>query len=111
MTKYCFATKRGDTWNGALFTLQLNGRVVDLTGARIFIQFRESYKSQSVLSLSVGNGITITNPTGGTFRIDPRVFTSRPGVYKFEIRITLASGVVKTWIEGNATILEDITYG
>lgn len=47
----------------------------------------------------------------GKFRIDPRVFTCQPGQYQFEIRITLASGVVKTWVAGIATITEDVTRG
>lgn len=111
MTQYCFAVKRGDTYNGALFTVQLNGAVVDLTGASVLIQFRESYSAQSVLDLSVGSGVTLTAPTEGTFRLDPRVFTIRPGVYKFEIRLTLSSGIIKTWIGGTATILEDIARG
>jgi len=111
MTQYCFAVKRGDTYNGALFTVQLNGAIVDLTDATILIQFRESYATQSLLDLTVGNGVTITNPTGGTFRIDPRVFTMRPGVFKFEIRLTLSTGVIKTWIGGTANIIEDIARG
>ena len=110
MTQYCFAVKRGDTYNGALFTVQLNGRAVDLAGASIRMQFRENYSAQSVLDLSVGNGITITAPTAGTFRLDPRVF-NRPGTYKYEIRIIFASGVIKTWIGGTATILEDLARG
>lgn len=111
MTQYCFAVKRGNTWNGVTFKVDLNGSSLDLTGASILIQFRKAYAQPSVLDLTIGSGITILEATAGRFRLDPRVFTLAPAQYQYEIRITLQSGVIKTWIGGIATITEDITRG
>ena len=111
MTQYCFAVKRGDTFNGVIFEIALNGSPVDLTDASIAIQFRKTYSAPSVLDLSIGHGITVLDATDGKFQIDPRVFTCPVGQYQFEIRLTLAYGVIKTWIGGIATITEDIVRG
>lgn len=110
MTIYNFNVKRGNTFNGVRFTISLNGSVLDLTGATISVQFRKSYTSPAVLTLTVGNGITITNPTGGQFNIDSQIFWMLPDAYQYEIRITLSTGVVKSWIGGTATIIEDLNH-
>lgn len=105
MTTYDFAVRRGDTYNGATFTVAVNSAPLDLTGAAIKAQFGHAPS----LVLSIGAGIAVTNAAGGAFRFDSRIIDLPAGTYPYDIQITLASGVVRTYISGVMTVAADIT--
>ena len=108
MTEYNFSVKQGTTFNGARFTVTLNDSPVDLTGASIQASFRKDQKTPAAMRLSVGAGLTISDAAAGQFWIDAQEFLASPGTYKYEIEITLASGVIKSWIRGTAIITENL---
>lgn len=105
MTTYNFTARRGDTYNGATFTVTVNAVPLDLTGAAIKAQFGLG----AALILSVGAGITITDAAGGAFRFDSCIIDLPPGAYPYDIQITLASGAVKTYVSGVLIVTPDIT--
>lgn len=54
-----------------------------------------------------GNGITITNPAGGVFRIDEiDVLNLDANIYYYDIWLTFPDNTVKHWIVGTMTVVE-----
>ncbi len=110
MTDFVIEEIKGDTWDGATFTVKDKdtGAAIDLTGASITMAVRSAPDSEVVvLTLAVGTGITLTDPAAGQFALDPVVWSLAVGQYVFAIRITLASGRKKTWVKGSITISLD----
>ena len=65
-----FKIEQGTTFNNTITYKQANGSAVNLSGAAITLKAKDNRSdSLLVVDLSVGNGITITNATGGIFTI------------------------------------------
>lgn len=106
---YDFEATRGDTWRGAKIRILVNGEPLNLTGAGIRMQFKQSAAAPSVAELSVGAGITITDALGGGFTLNAFVFYMPAGRYMYDIEITLASGEIKTYMGGILRLIQDVT--
>jgi len=107
-----FTHIKGDTFDEVAFQLKINTAVVDLTGAVIRMQLRKSYTdTTAALSLtSVSSaGITITNAANGEFKINTQIIDIPVYNYVYDIQITLASGVVKTYVQGGFNITNEVT--
>lgn len=107
-----FTHIKGDTFDEVAFQLKINDAVVNLTGAVIKMQLRKSYTDVTpALSLtSVSSaGITITNATNGEFKINSQIIDIEVYNYVYDIQITLASGVVKTYVQGGFNITNEVT--
>jgi hypothetical protein len=107
-----FTHIKGDTFDQVDFQLKINDVAVNLTGAVIRMQLRKSYSdTTAALSLtSVSSaGITITNALEGRFRINTQIIDIEVYNYVYDIQITLASGVVKTYIQGGFNITNEVT--
>lgn len=107
-----FTHIKGDTFDQVDFQLKINDVVVNLTGATIKMQLRKSYSDvTAALSLtSVGSaGITITNASEGRFKINTQIIDIPVYNYVYDIQITLASGVVKTYVQGGFNITNEVT--
>lgn len=106
----------GDTWGGLAVTLTLDGAPVNLTGASLHFQARQSYYETPVLDLSTTAGtIVLTTPTAGQFTILAVPFASfatntQPGDYAYDLEFTLADGSVWTYLFGTLTITTDVTH-
>lgn len=106
-----FSHIKGDTFDKVDFSIKINNVVLDLTGAVIKMQLKKTSNSPSSLSFtSVGSaGITITSPTGGLFKINEQIIDVEVFNYAYDIQLTLASGVVKTYVSGTFNITKEIT--
>lgn len=107
-----FTHIKGDTFDEVAFQLKINEEVVDLTGAVIKMQLRKKYSdTTAALSLtSVSSaGITITNAATGQFKINSQIIDIEVYNYVYDIQITLASGVVKTYVQGGFNITNEVT--
>ena len=107
-----FTHIKGDTFDEVAFQLKINDADVNLTGAIIRMQLRKSYSDTSAaLSLtSVSSaGITITNAAEGRFKINTQIIDIEVYNYVYDIQITLASGVVKTYVQGGFNITNEVT--
>lgn len=102
---------RGDTYNGAVFTVTKDLLPLDLTGVTMRCQFRLNRDAPVVLEISTGSGITITDAAGGIFEFDSMIIDVVGAVYKFDVEMTFLTGEVKTYISGTMTITPDITHG
>jgi hypothetical protein len=107
-----FTHIKGDTFDEVAFQLKINEEVVDLTDAVIKMQLRKNYSDTSAaLSLtSVSSaGITITDAETGQFKINSQIIDIEVYNYVYDIQITLASGVVKTYVQGGFNITNEVT--
>ena len=103
--------KKGDTFPGVSFKISVNGLPLNLTGASIKMQLRELTPTGAVgATFTDLAGITIdATPTSGIFVFDKQVIDIPAVLYYFDIQITLASGDIKTYIEGTWNITQDRT--
>ena len=107
-----FTHIKGDTFDEVAFSIKINNVVLDLTGAVIKMQLKKSGDlTVAILALtSVGAaGITITNASGGLFKINQQIIDIEVFNYLYDIQLTLASGVVKTYVSGTFSITKEIT--
>ena len=107
-----FTHIKGDTFDEVAFSIKINGVALDLTGATIKMQLKKSnYLTVAALSLTsvASAGITITSPTLGLFKINQQIIDIEVFNYAYDIQLTLASGVVKTYVSGTFNITKEIT--
>lgn len=100
----------GNTLLATEFTLQTAPETpINLTGATIKAQFRfDSYNGRIKKTLGIGSGITLTDPTAGTFTLDQMDINWAPGAYVFDILVTIAD-VKTTYITGKLQVLPNVT--
>jgi hypothetical protein len=103
--------KKGTTFYPWTFQIIVDDVNENLTGSVIEMQLRKEAGQSVALNLtSVGNaGITIIDPINGTFQINEQIIDIPARVYQYDIKITLASGEVNTWISGKFNVVEVIT--
>lgn len=99
----------GDTFNGLAFELDRNLSPIDLTGVIMKMQIRRGSNGQVIKELTTSNGITITDPLAGKFKIDAFVNPSTAYNYVYDLELTYPNGVVDTYIKGFFPIIEDVT--
>jgi hypothetical protein len=104
-----FSHYKGDTFDQVEFEMKLNGSPVNITGSTIIMELKTGANSSSetpVLSLTsvASNGITITQPTLGKFKINSQVINIPVGYYNYDIAITFADLSVKTYVTGQFKI-------
>ena len=103
--------KFGTTYNGAEFTVNVNGSPLNLVGASAKMQIRYSFDTAVLYEFSFGSGLTLTDPVNGKFVFDNQIITIPPGKYKYDILITLANGTVKIYPSGSFIVDPVITHG
>ena len=107
-----FTHIKGDTFDEVAFSIKINNVVLDLTGAVIKMQLKKN-STDVVPSLSFTSvaaaGITITNATGGLFKINQQIINIDVFNYVYDIQLTLASGVIKTYVSGTFSVTQEIT--
>jgi hypothetical protein len=106
-----FSHIKGDTFDEVAFSIKINNVALDLTGATIKMQLKKTSNSVAILSFtSAGSaGITITSPSAGLFKINEQIIDIEVFNYAYDIQLTLASGVVKTYVSGTFNITKEIT--
>lgn len=109
-TTYNISAYNNDTFPGVNFTVTVNTVVLNLTDATIRMQVRKSRNETPILDLALGTGLTITDAAAGKFKIDEQIISGTPGMYYYDIEITLSGGDVKTYIKGTFTIVGDVTH-
>jgi NADH:ubiquinone oxidoreductase subunit K len=106
-----FTHKKGDTFEAVNFEILVNSVALNLTGATLRMQLRKEFGGVVFLSLTsvASAGITITNAVSGLFKINKQIINIDASNYIYDIELTKADGTVKTYINGNFLISNDIT--
>jgi hypothetical protein len=91
---------QGTTFEEMPFEILFNGVPKNLTDAVIHMRLRKEPKGVVFLDLTsvASAGITITNASGGLFKINKQIIDIEPFNYYYDIKITFSDGSVKTWI-------------
>lgn len=94
--------KSGDTFDGAVFQLSVNGAALNLTGYGITLEFRRQAEAQGQpdLAMTISDGLSLVDAAAGRFQIDPQILPLRVGIWHYLVRFVSPTGRVKTWIEG-----------
>jgi len=83
---------------------------IDLTGVAIDMHIKVNKQSATaVKTLSIGNGITVTDAVNGEFRIDAFICDLNAYKYHYDLQFTFPDGTVRTYIRGNFEVIEDVT--
>lgn len=99
---------RGDSQTFELTFTDDDGDPLDLTDGAVVMTVEELFTK------SVGDGITVSAPLTGvaTVAVAPADTADCPDYrqgYRYDVQVTLASGVVKTPIRGRFVVLPDVT--
>lgn len=106
-------TFKGDTWDG--LTWELSSVDADdtrfsatLSLCRFELQTLAGVAALSLSSATAGQ-ITINNATANSWSVtvEPRILSIAAGEYLYGLEFTDADGVVKTYLTGSLTVLDD----
>lgn len=105
------AHKSGDTWKGISgITIYRNGSALNLTNADVKMQVRFQIDAPVVVEFSTQNNtIQVFSPLSGIIVIPEQVIDIPPAKYQYDLKVTLPSGEVKTFLEGVWEITSHIT--
>lgn len=99
--------RRGDTTNRIYFEILVNGVGMNFVSKGIDMHVRVgNHKGKTVKEFTKGIDIFLSDDT--TFYIEKFIVEIPPGRYAYDIEIN-DGGVIKTYIEGNLTVIPDIT--
>lgn len=98
---------RNDTWT-EVFALTMNSNPISLLGATIYIHIVKSCESTPALVLTNGSGITITGIGDNEISVSKLIDIPK-GSYKWDLQVSYQAGVVKTYLEGEFNVYDDVT--
>lgn len=105
--------KDGDTSESVAFTIDLptiDGVALSLSGCIITAKFREERSHRAALTISTGDGITITNAGAGQFKVNTGALSDLPcGNYVYDMEFDFGNGIKFTYLEGKKVVKADIT--
>ena len=105
-----FSHYKGDTFLEVPFEILIDAVPLDLTDALIKMQLRRNYEKDIALEFStINNKIEIVDASLGTFKIVEQIINIEAFEYIYDLQITLADGVVDTYIKGSFNIINDVT--
>jgi hypothetical protein len=99
----------GDTWQGiSAITITRNGSALDLTGAYAEFLVKFQIDAPTMVSLdTIKGGVTILSPaSAGIITIPPQIIDIPPAIYQWALVVTLSSGEVDTFVNGNWSIVK-----
>lgn len=100
---------KGDTWDGRVIQVIINGLPKDLTNTVIKIDFRWQKKTGTLVkSITNGSGIVITDALQGIFTIEPVQADFEAGTYYYDVQFN-DGGLIKTYMGGEWPINQDTT--
>lgn len=104
---------KGDTFKGRKMWFY-NGKdedktPIDLTGASVLIQFKKGYAQNATFKFDTAdNSILITDAINGEITLVSRKMDYPAYNYIFDVQVTFASGVVKTFFTNYWKICQDV---
>lgn len=103
-------TYRLDTYKGHRFQILIDGSPLNLTGANIEMDVRQSVSNSTSHEFSTANGKIIIEPgVNGWFVFIEQVIDIPANNYVYDIKITLPNGKVHTYIYGTWAIKMPVT--
>jgi hypothetical protein len=98
---------RNDTWQ-QVFTLLADTTPISLLGATVYIQVRKGCGGTLALSLTNGSGVTIGGVNNNQITVNKLVDIAK-GNYVWDMQVTFSDTTVKTYLEGDFIVYDDVT--
>lgn len=98
---------RNDTWQ-QVFTLLADTTPISLLGATVYIQVRKGCGGVLALTLTNGSGVTIGGVNNNQITVKKLVDIAK-GNYVWDMQVTFADLTVKTYLEGDFIVYDDVT--
>ena len=98
---------RNDTWQ-QVFTLLADTTPISLLGATVYIQVRKGCGGVLALSLTNGSGITIGGVSNNQITVK-KLCDIAKGNYVWDLQVTFQDLSVKTYLEGDFIVYDDVT--
>ena len=98
---------RNDTWIQT-YALTVNTVPISLVGATVYIQVRKGCGGDLALSATNGSGVTIGGVSNNEISVNKLVNIDK-GNYKWDMQVTFSDGTVKTYLEGDFIVYDDVT--
>jgi hypothetical protein len=98
---------RNDTWKQT-YALTVNNVAISLVGATVYIQVRKGCGGDLALSATNGSGITIGGVGNNEISVNKLVNIDK-GNYKWDLQVSFSDGTVKTYLEGDFIVYDDVT--
>lgn len=117
MTTENISIIRGDTNRFEIsVTSDLDGSVVDLTGASVWFTLKKSRDDtdeNKIFQKTVGAGVLIADPAGGVVRVtieaSDSVSLSPLRLYAYDLQVKTATNDIFTPISGTVSVVADVT--
>ena len=102
---------RGDTWTRGWELRDAAGNPIDLTGASARLHVRDASGSVVISASTTDGRLTLTPASGLIYLQVPYAATGlTPGSYRFDLEVTYANGVRRTYEQNTLIVLEDVTH-
>jgi len=102
---------RGDTWTRAWELKDAAGNPIDLTGSSARLQVRDATGAEVIAASTTDGRLTLTPASGRIDMLVPYAATGiAPGTYRFDLEVTHASGLRRTYEQDTLVVLEDVTH-
>lgn len=98
---------RNDTWKQT-YALTVNTVPISLVGATVYIQVRKGCGGALALSATNGSGVTVGGVSNNEINVNKLVNIDK-GNYKWDLQVTFSDGTVKTYLEGDFIVYDDVT--
>lgn len=83
---------------------------IDLTGAKVELQFKTQINSKSSFSWTTqDNSIIVNDAINGVITLVTKVIDVAPATYMYDCQVTLSDGTITTYFGGEMIIEQDIT--
>lgn len=96
-------------WVDTAYVITTDKKYIDLTGATMLCMFKTALTAPATMTWTEIDGITITAPTTGIFRFNSQKIDIKGAAYLYDVQITFPSTIVKTYVSGTMTIVEDVS--
>ena len=107
-----FKIEQGATFNNTVTYKDASGNAINISGATITLKAKDNRSDTIfVINLSVGDGITLSNPSGGEFTISIPAATTADYTFNradYDLDITI-SGVVTRLLTGQIQIIKSVS--
>ena len=98
---------KGDSWIQT-YALTTNSVPISLIGATVNIQVRKGCGGTLALSLTNGDGVTIGGDDDNEITVNKLADIDK-GNYKWDMQVTMQNGDVRTYLEGDFIVYDDVT--
>jgi hypothetical protein len=98
---------RNDTWSQT-FALLSNNTPINISTAAIKIEIRKGCGGDLFLTLTNGNGVTVGGVSNNEITVS-KVIDIAKGNYRWDLQVTQSVSSVKTYLEGDFIVYDDVT--